>query len=416
MRAWLRYWGRLWDLEREPPTEEETEDTASYEQTPPTPRRRPVRPGLGRSTAWLRGARQPLPPRLRARLEGQLGVALSSVGVRHDPAATAALDAAAFAVGDDIVVGEPGGMVDERLLTHEAVHIAQARTRGTYDGVSQASAASEREAERLTNEMSHGAVAEVNAGDPVPAVQRQPTPRAAAPANPVVRREAVRIMLIHQYQEQGGKGPFKLTPMVLSEMRRLLPETNTAILALLWLPEPAGPLAVFQRILDAGLLPLAAMEPAPAAPPPQAKPAEPPKKAARVAPADLGMLGIHLRLNVQTPAPISATIRQRLVNRGLPLDDRVREALLAGRAQGVEQIEAVLRALTPSITKQDATKLAETIADVLLDIAVSGQLKGEAPSRMEILEDQADIFKGLQGPLPSLLKRIPFGVSVTVYF
>jgi hypothetical protein len=101
-------------------------------------------------------------------------------------------------------------------------------------------------------------------GGPVPAVQRQEQETATpAPADPLVRRQSVRLMLFLQYQQQGGRGPFKLTPELLNELRRLIPALKSADIARLWAPEPGGPLAAFQRLVDAGYLPVSAAPPGP---------------------------------------------------------------------------------------------------------------------------------------------------------
>ena len=89
---------------------------------------------------------------------------------------------------------------------------------------------------------------------------------------------------------------------------------------------------------------------------------------------------------------------------------------MAGREQGVEQIETLLHTLKPSLSADDARSLAETIADLLLDTSLQAQLEQEAPRTLEHFQQQLDAFKSAQGTSPDLLKRLPVGGSITVYF
>ena len=79
-----------------------------------------------------RGAGAPLPPQLQQRFETSLGSPLHGVRVHSGAASAAAadaVDARAFAVGQDIHFGageyDPGSAVGQRLLAHEVAHTVQ---------------------------------------------------------------------------------------------------------------------------------------------------------------------------------------------------------------------------------------------------------------------------------------------------
>ena len=80
-----------------------------------------------------RGAGAPLPRDLRRDMERELGVPLSEVRLHTDAVAAAAaraLDAAAFAIGEDIFFAEgafaPDTRAGRKLIAHELAHVAQA--------------------------------------------------------------------------------------------------------------------------------------------------------------------------------------------------------------------------------------------------------------------------------------------------
>lgn len=453
MKYWMRYWYRRWD-QGQKETGRKEEDAAEFapgrEQMPPTVAQR-----LWRATQAGRGTRsaaarrlqamlgnrsllglrreRPLPEATRARLEASLGVDLSAVRVYHDPAAAQAVDARAFAMGDHIVLGDAADTGNLSLLGHEAAHTLQARARPAVPGVSKPGGASEQEAHQAAQAVQAGQPAAFSAtGSAVPALQRADGGGASAPIDALVRREAVRIMLFMQYQQQGGQGAFTLTPAVQSELQRLIPDLAVAEIARLWTPEPAGPVEVFQRLVDSGYLPVftapvqteeepAAEAMAPPEPEPEPEPEEQP--AARVSFFGPGGPGFHVTINPRAPTPVSATIRQHLASRGIPFSHRELQALLAGREQGVEQVDQILRSIAPQLGREDRIQLARTIADALLSRSIQGQLQREMPSALEEelrrqgqLEQTLGVPPRAQGSMPELLRLIPVGVSLTIYF
>jgi hypothetical protein len=447
MKFWSRYWSWLWDLQPEQEQPEETPELLpAKEQMPPSTARRVLRqsgyPGsislrqqAAQTLQRITGNRQlsqasrgrPLPQPLRSRLEASFGADLSSVRLQQNEAVAQAMNAQAFTKGDQIIVDQAADTEDATLISHEVAHIAQAQQRGTHPGISQPGGATEQEAQAVEQAISTGQPAHLSqTGGSVPAIQRQTASVRTAPAiDPLVRRESVRIMLLLQYQQQGGQGTFRLTPVLQSELRRLIPDLTSAILPRLWTPEPPGPMEAFQRLVDAGYLPLFAAtaqpELTPPEPTPEPKPAERPRMT--VSPFGPGGVGIHLTLNPRAPAPLGATIRQQLGERGIPFSYREVQALLQGRDQGAEQLECILEGIAPQLTREQRQALARTIADALLTRSLQAQLTREAPTAIERnrqAEEQLQQILGipeqLQGDLPSLLRRVPVGASITIHF
>ena len=447
MKYWMRYWYRRWeqDQKKEADREEEVAELASgREQMPPSIARRVwrglaasagrgARSGAGRRLQAILGNHgllglsggRPLPAATRDRLERSLGVDLSAVRLHHDPAAAQAADAQAFAVGHDIVLGRAGNTGNVPLLGHEAAHVVQADAHPSRSGVSKPGGASEQEARQAAQAVQAGSPASLSQdGGAVPALQRQG--EGATPSDGLIRREAVRIMLFMQYQQQGGQGALSLTPALQSELVRLIPTLTTAHIAGLWMPEPAGPMEAFQRLVDRGHLPLftAPAEPeVPLTPEPERERQPEARPSVRTSPLGPGGPGFHVTINPRAPTPASATIRQHLASRGIPFSYREVQALLAGREQGIEQIDHILRNLAPQLGREDRIQLARTIADTLLNRSIQGQLQREMPSALEEelrrqgqMEQILGVPSRAQGSMPELLRLIPAGVSLTIYF
>ena len=93
----------------------------------------PVREIVGK------GSGQPIDAPVRQRMESSFGTDFSDVRVHTDPSAAAsarAVDAHAYTVGHEIVLGEgntPGTPAHERTLAHELTHVVQQR-QGPVDG------------------------------------------------------------------------------------------------------------------------------------------------------------------------------------------------------------------------------------------------------------------------------------------
>jgi hypothetical protein len=449
VKYWMRYWYRRWEQgqKKEADREEEAAELASgREQMPPSLARwvlrgltatagRSARSGAARRLQAILGNRgllglsggRPLPAATRDRLERSLGVDLSAVRLHHDPAAAQAADAQAFAVGHDIVLGRAGDAGNVPLLGHEAAHVVQADAHPSRSGMSKPGGASEQEARQVAQAVQAGSPASLSQdGGAVPALQRQAGGGGSAPTGGLVRREAVRIMLFMQYQQQGGQGALSLTPALQSELLRLIPTLTTAHIAALWMPEPAGPMDAFQRLVDRGHLPLftAPVEPdVPLTPEPEPERQPEARPSVRTSFFGPGGPGFHVTINPRAPTPASATIRQHLASRGIPFSYREVQALLAGREQGIEQIDQILRNIAPGLGREDRIQLARTIADTLLNRSIQGQLQREMPSALEEelrrqgqMEQVLGVPSRAQGSMPELLRLIPAGVSLTIYF
>ena len=439
MRRQSRYWNRYWDLPATQHVQAQVvpELDTGREQLPPVLARRLLNRSSHSGSDCLRHqaaqrlqgsagnrelipevAGQPLPPQLRSRLEASLNIDLSTVRLQHHEAAARALNARAFTTGNQIILQKKTDATNLPLLAHESAHIAQARQRGTQAGISQPGSTSEQEADQVARAITTGQPATLaQSGNPVPTLQRQDTPQSPSTLNdPLIRRESVRFLLYLQYQAQGSSGPLALTPDLQTQLLDLIPELQTHDLTKLWTPEPAGPIDAFQRLASAGYLPRFVLSNDPDLLPAAPIPPPPPEPESAFSIAGLGMVGAHFRLNPRVPPPISATIHQHLSSRGIPLTHKQVEALMAGREQGVEQIETLLHTLKPSLSADDARSLAETIADLLLDTSLQAQLEQEAPRTLEHFQQQLDAFKSAQGTSPDLLKRLPVGGSITVYF
>ncbi len=447
MKFWSRYWSWLWDLKPEQEQPEETPELVpGKEQLPPSIARRVLRQSSHPGSDYLRqqaaqtlqrmtGNRKltklsqgrPLPPTLRNRLETSLGADLSAVRLQQNEAATQAMDARAFTDGNQIVFGQAADTEDPVLISHEAAHIVQAQQRGTYPSISKPGGATEQEAQATAQAIASDQPARISqTGGPVPAIQREAESARTAPSiDPLVRRESVRIMLLLQYQQQGGQRAFRLTPVLQSELQRLIPELDPAALSRLWTPEPANPTEAFQRLVDAGYLPLLAATFQPEVIPPEPAPEPEPRERPRVAasPFGPGGIGIHLTINPQAPAPLGVTIRQQLGERGIPFSYREVQALLQGRDRGAEQVERILERIAPQLNRDQRQALARTIADALLNRSLQAQLTREAPTATERnrqAEEQLQQMLGIpertQGDMPSLLRRVPVGASITINF
>ena len=139
--------------------------------------------------------------------------------------------------------------------------------------------------------------------------------------------------------------------------------------------------------------------------------------------------GFHLTLNPQPPLPPGARIYRQFLEHGIVVQDQELQSILDGREEGVRTISGILNTTAPSLGPHLNLKLSNTLADLLLDKSLRGQLSREMPTDLERL-DQRDavmqyIYNQISPPpdnsgfLPQLLKSLtPVGVgfSVTIYF
>ena len=98
-----------------------------------------------------------------------------------------------------------------------------------------------------------------NFGGGQPGRPERDRPAYEPPENPLVHREAVRMMLLLHYHLQGASGPFRITDSVRSELSRLIPSLDESDINRLSAPAPVNSIELFKRLIDAGYL---ALEPA----------------------------------------------------------------------------------------------------------------------------------------------------------
>jgi hypothetical protein len=263
-------------------------------------------------------------------------------------------------------------------------------------------------------------------------VQRAPVDAPLAPpTNPVVLRESVRVALVWHHRAQqapgepaGPKPPIALTPELENQLLRLLPSLDAEELARLWDPAPEDWTVALHRLTAAGHLarmPLApervpepVLDPRALAPLP---PAPERDREGRVSPFGAGMLGLHFRVNPRRTALPEENIAAALRGRGLPLRDSELKALLSGRRQGIEQIDKTLAAINTGLDPAQRRRVAETIADLLLDKSLEGQLERELPTGAEREQERRRILEP-EGPggLRGLVEKLPVGASITFHF
>ena len=136
-----------------------------------------------------RGGGVPLAPAVRQRMESSFGTDFSDVRVHSDGGAAAsarAVDAHAYTVGNEIVLGDghaEGSSAHERTLAHELTHVVQQRS-GPVEGtpapggisVSSPSDRFERAAETTADQVIVTGRAADGPGQAPPAIQREAAP------------------------------------------------------------------------------------------------------------------------------------------------------------------------------------------------------------------------------------------------
>jgi hypothetical protein len=263
-------------------------------------------------------------------------------------------------------------------------------------------------------------------------IQRAPADAPLAPpTNPVVLRESVRVALMwhHRAQQRPGEPagptpPIALTPQLEEQLLRLMPSLDAEALARLWDPPPEDWMVGLHRLTAAGHLPRMTLVPERVREPaldPRALAPLPPgperEREGRLSPFGAGMVGLHFRVKPRRQALPEENIAAALRGRGLALRDDELKALLAGRRQGIEQIDSALSKINTGLDPAQRRRIAETIADVLLDKSLEGQLVRERPTGAEREQERQRIFEP-EGPggLRGLVEKLPVGASITFHF
>lgn len=264
------------------------------------------------------------------------------------------------------------------------------------------------------------------------ALQRQPidAPRVPDFSNPVVLRESVRVALMWHHRAQRPPGdpagpapPIALTPELEEQLMRLMPTLDAEELRSLWDPPPADWTVALHRFTKAGHLPrMVPPEPRPQtgldprvlAPLPPGPERE---REGRISPFGAGMLGFHFRVNPRRQALPEENVAAALRGRGLRLRDSELKALLSGRRRGIEEIDKALSMINTGLDPAQRRQIAETIADMLLDKSLEGQLVRELPTGAEREQErQRQLEPEGPGGLRGLVEKLPVGASITFHF
>ena len=139
-----------------------------------------------------------------------------------------------------------------------------------------------------------------------------------------------------------------------------------------------------------------------------------------------GMPGLHLTLNPQKPLPPEAQINRQFVSHGVTLTSKELQTILEGRGQGIATLNNLMGTLLPGFTQDKRLKFSTQIADALLDKSLSAQLSREAPTTFDRLLQRDDMLRQVfqrapppgatRATAPTLLERVPVGVSLTLHF
>src|SRR5947209_16354427 len=108
-----------------------------------------------------------------------------------------------------------------------------------------------------------------------------------------------------------------------------------------------------------------------------------------VSPYSMGMVGVHLTIHPHK-VPMEAKLVRQFLEHGLTLRSEDLQTLIADRSAGIAAISNILDNHTPGTNGQGFApdtrlKYATTIADMILDKNLTGQLSREAPTTLDSL-------------------------------
>ena len=139
-----------------------------------------------------------------------------------------------------------------------------------------------------------------------------------------------------------------------------------------------------------------------------------------------GMPGLHLTINPQKPLPTEAKISRQFVTHGVTLTSEELKTIMASRSQGIGTLNNLMGKLLPGFTPDQRLEFSTQIADLILDKSLAAQLSRDAPTTFDLLHQRDEklmhVFRNApppgteRAPAPSLLERVPVGVSVTFHF
>jgi hypothetical protein len=153
-------------------------------------------------------------------------------------------------------------------------------------------------------------------------------------------------------------------------------------------------------------------------------------------------LGLHITINPQKKPKIATntdtglldipdddiSVRELYMRHGLTLGDKELRALKLSRPQGIFAIDTMLQHAPgfADLTGDKRLNFAMKAADFLLEKSIEAKLSREVPTELDDAEQAGQhldmIFRNIrgsgvtQGPPPSLLERVPVGLSLTIHF
>lgn len=141
---------------------------------------------------------------------------------------------------------------------------------------------------------------------------------------------------------------------------------------------------------------------------------------------EMGMPGLHLTLNPQKPLPAEAQINRHFVNHGLTLSSWELQTILQSRTAGIATLNNIMARVLPGFSPAKRLSYSTDIADALMNKSIAAQLSREAPNTLDRLQQSDDMLQDFllrapppgatRAPPPSLLERMPVGVSLTIHF
>lgn len=146
-----------------------------------------------------------------------------------------------------------------------------------------------------------------------------------------------------------------------------------------------------------------------------------------------GMAGLHLTINPRPPIHPSARVYRRFLRNGLVLSSDHLQTLMDSRTEGINGLSTLIGGSLPFLTPKLRLKLAESIADALLDKSLDAHLSREAPTLLDLNNAATEALEHRYGTPPAFLSdrlglpqgsmgdrllRLtpPVGVSLTIHF
>ncbi len=395
-------------LEEEPKKKPEEEQTATLQTKSNAAKAPSVSPAVAGNINSMRGGGSPLPGPVRAYFEPRIGYDLSAVRVHtgDKAAGTAkAVNARAFTVGRDVVFGSgeysPETTQGRKLLAHELAHVIQQRS--TSKSVPEVQTEWQR---------------------------RSTIPSPAQAAERFVALERLREIL-RRHAIFHRDGLLQLTSDLRQELLSLMrgedlgrlrfPSNVEGIIAQMQslnIPLIMGPETTGERTQQT----LTGPSSLPQRPRARPRSASLPEWLGFY---NAGMVGFHISVPSVPEAPLEAELTAAFRQRGVSVDSRLLQELLANHAAGAGQLENLLRRLLPAEFRPQAHDFSEWLATKIQTAQIEATLQRERPNALEQSEEQDERLEALLNPpgaatslgsVTDIIREIPAGVSITIHF